>query len=594
MVLGLLILGLNAACSAGDTPGTAGGADGSGPSGGSSELGPESELTSDLGGEAEGQAVDNPATCADAAASRSYVGCDFWPTVLANPVFVEFDFAVVVANGQEEPAELEVTGPDGFSTSVAVPAGGLETILLPWVETLKGPEYGVPNTPGGRLETSLAQKDGAYHMTSSVPVTAWQFNPLQYRKPKGTGEGECGERLSAELGAEGTECRAASNDASILLPSTAMTGNYRIGVYSSRNEGDTWGSVPGGFGITATQDGTTVTIETSSFCGTEIYPTTDLGPCIAAGPDGSGIPELQPGEQLTLTMDAGDVVQLVGAWSDAPQTLHADVSGSVINASAPVQVIGFNAIAQLPDYSVGNADHLEDTILPAESIGKKYIVAPPTAYGGAPIGHVVRIFGNVDGTKLSYPEGKPDGAPDTIDAGQMVQIPPRPTGSPPPECANSDLCYSSKPFVVEGDQPFVVGSFMLGGDLQVPDYEDQYAAPGDPSFSMMVTPEQFRTDYTFLAPADFTENYADILVPQGAEVTLDGQTLAGGEPIGQSGWSIIRAPLSGDAGGIHQLSTDHESGVGLQVMGFGNATSYYYPGGLDLKLISEAPEIVIK
>src|SRR5690606_2825111 len=137
-----------------------------------------------------GEVVDNPSTCADAAASRSYTGCDFWPTVLANPVFVEFQYAVVVANGQEVPAEITVEGPNAFSTSVTVPAGQLETIYLPWVTELKGPEFMIPKGNGGRLKSSLAMKRGAYHMTSSVPVSAWQFSPLKYRMDKAG----CGDR----------------------------------------------------------------------------------------------------------------------------------------------------------------------------------------------------------------------------------------------------------------------------------------------------------------------------------------------------------------------------------------------------------------
>lgn len=590
-----LPIALAIACSASGDGGTNGnGGDGDGSGSGTGTGTGTGDLGVGTGTGSPGVVTDDPQTCADAEASKSYVGCDFWPTVLANPVFVEYDFAVVVANGADAPSEVTVTGPAGFSTTRTVQPGALETILLPWVDALKGPEFSLSNTSGGRLKESIAAPASAYHLTATVPITAWQFNPLQYKKPAGTGEGQCGARITAVL-AGGTECRAASNDASLLLPTTAMTGNYRVGVYSAKNEGDLWGSVPGGFGITATADDTQVVIELSSYCFAQPWPPgSPNGPCLSAGAAGSGIDALGAGEQLVLTMNAGDVVQLVGAWGSDSQLGHADLSGSVINASKPVQVIGFNAIAQLPDASVGNADHLEDTILPAEVIGKKYFVTPPTAYGGAPRGHVVRIYGNVDGTVLTYPEGKPDGAPDTIDAGQMVQLPPPPVGQPAPQCAGSDLCYLTESFVVEADQPFMVASFMLGGDLQVPGYADANAAPGDPSYSILVTPEQFRTGYTFLAPADFMENYADVLVPDGATAFLDGAALTGGEAIGASGWSLVRAPLSGAAGGIHTLTTEDARGVGLQVMGFGNATSYYYPGGLNLKAISEPPTIVIR
>ena len=43
----------------------------------------------------------DPATCAEAAANRSYVGCDYWPVPLANKVNKLWDFAVIVANLEE-------------------------------------------------------------------------------------------------------------------------------------------------------------------------------------------------------------------------------------------------------------------------------------------------------------------------------------------------------------------------------------------------------------------------------------------------------------------------------------------------------------
>src|SRR4051812_18236809 len=42
--------------------------------------------------------VGDPKTCAEAAASKTYVGCDFWPTVTDNIVRPDFDYAVAVAN----------------------------------------------------------------------------------------------------------------------------------------------------------------------------------------------------------------------------------------------------------------------------------------------------------------------------------------------------------------------------------------------------------------------------------------------------------------------------------------------------------------
>jgi len=218
---------------------------------------------------------------------------------------------------------------------------------------------------------------------------------------------------------------------------------------------------------------------------------------------------------------------------------------------------------------------------------------PPTTPLGNAVGHVVRIYGNVDNTMLTYPEGAPPGAPTVINAGEMVQIPPLPQGQPAAACTTTpDHCMLNTPFIVEGNQPFAVASFMVGGTLQMPG-TDATTSQGDPAFTMQVTPAQFRKEYTFLAPVDYLENFADVLIPEGATVTLDGAPLSVPPTrIGNSEWSFVRAPLAGDAGGVHRISTSDERGLGLQVVGFGFATSYYYPGGLNLKLISKPPVIV--
>ncbi len=582
----LSLLGCSAAGSGGDgDSGT--GNKGSGSSGGTGPI-LSGAGSLGLGGDIPTEIPEgdgNPETCAEAAMDHTYVGCDFWPTIVANPVWKEFDPAVVVANGQEVEVAITVDGPAGFHQEVTVPAGGLQTVLLKWVDELKGPEFSIANTSGGRLENSVRVDGGAYHVTSSLPVTAWQFNPLQYTK-------EAADCARITNGASG--CRAASNDASLLLPSTAMTNNYRAFTYAAMNEGKNWGTVPGGLAITATAASTLVKVQLGPKCGYELSGVPELGTCVAASAGGD-IPAKNAGEIYEFTMNAGDVVQLVGSWSQYELVKNADLSGSVVNASAPVQVIGFNAISQLPDYSVTNADHMEETILPAEVIGKKYIVVPPTNPQGISVGHVVRIYGNVDGTTLSYPEGKPAGAPDVINAGETYQVPPLPPGQA--ACLTNtayDNCMTKEPFIVEGSQPFAVLSFMVGGTLQIPGTTPE-TSEGDPSMTMEVTPEQFRKDYTFLAPTDYKSNFADILVPEGATVTLDGAPLTAPlTKIGNSEWSFARAPLDSANGGTHKLHTDDPRGLGLQVMGFGFATAYYYPGGLNLLRISEPPVIVVK
>jgi IgGFc binding protein len=570
-----LVSGLGLACSAG-------GADkskGSG-SGGSGTVGPGTGGTLNLGGttgpglgglntggDAPVADDDNPTTCAQAAMKRTYIGCDFWPTITYNPVYTEFDFAVVVANNGADVAKVDVTGPAGFTVTEMIPAGGLKAITLPWVAGLKGPEFSRVNTSEGRAKDSVRVDGGAYHVVSSVPVTAWQFSPLQYSKPKAS-IATCATTFNTD------KCYSASNDASLLVPSTAMTGNYRVfgrsGIFGGA-AGMAFTSASSGVAITATAASTHVKLQFPAGCGAGTF-TPPLGGCVAPG---MGVMAASGGTTAEYDLNAGDVLQLVGVFAAGDSLTHADLSGTVINATQPVQVVAFNPIANIPDTAT-NADHVEETVLPAEVIGTKYVVAPPTSPSGAVKGgHVVRIYGNVDGTTLTYAPAAPAGAPTTIAAGAFVELGPL-----------------TEPFTVEGSQPFVVASFMVGGSLQAPpgDKCPDFPCRGDPSMSMMVTPQQFRSSYTFLAPADYETNFADIVIPTGATVMLDGAALKSAPTaIAGTTWSIVREPLAAASGGVHKLTADQN--VGLQVMGFGHATSYYYPGGLNLKLISKPPVV---
>jgi hypothetical protein len=228
-----------------------------------------------------------------------------------------------------------------------------------------------------------------------------------------------------------------------------------------------------------------------------------------------------------------------------------------------VQVIAGTPCEQVPETAPA-CDHLEQSIFPAETLGKDYFVTVPTSPLGSPIGHVVRFYGNVDGTTLTYAPSAPAGCPTTLAAGQVV-----------------DCGQVSADFEVTGSNEFAVGSFMLGGSIV-----DPSGGLGDPSESLMVSVEQYRTKYVFLAPDDYSVSFADIVVPAGAEVSLDGSLLDTGNLTAiAGGYSTLRVELQATEGHVLEASAP----VGLQVMGYGLYTSYQYPGGLDLKQIAPPP-----
>jgi hypothetical protein len=555
-----------AACSATGNPSTfdSGGSGGGGTTTTSSQGGSHSgggdntggsimiDAGSGTGGGGGATPTVDPKTCQEAETYKTYIGCDFYPTVVANNVWSTFDFAVVVANAGDQAADVTVTRNGQMAGSAQVQPNSLATIYLPWVPELKGPDADEcgSSTP---LAQTVRANGGAYYLHSTVPVTVYQFNALEYKGqggPPNKSWSSCpGNKVCADQGGA-IGCFSFSNDASLLLPATAMTGNYRITGQAGWpfNNPDPTGPQGIGpyFAITATQDDTSVTVYASK-----------SGNIIAGG----GISAVPANGMTTFTLNKGDVAELVGDYD-------ADLSGSLVKASAPVQVISGMPCRNQP-LEVGACDHIEESVFPAETLGKHYFVATPTGPGGNLPGHIVRIFGNVDGTKLSYPSGNaPPGAPSTINAGDVV-----------------DLGIVTADFEIKGDHEFAVGSFMLGAQLLDPLFQQG----GDPSMSLSTTVEQYRTKYVFLAPSDYDVSWVDIVQPVGTMVTLDGQPVnpTSKKAIGSSSYEVARVLLGAGNGGAHVLTSS--AAVGIQIIGYGQFTSYQYPGGLNLGIIAPPP-----
>jgi hypothetical protein len=499
------------------------------------------------GGSGGGGGTGDPATCADAATQKSYVGCDYWPTVTANLVSSDFDFTVVVANTATTDAMVTVTGPNSFSQVVMVAANQLQKIFLPWEPTLKGADNVCGS--GSALTASTMVAKGAYHLVSSVPVVVYQFSALEY-KPEGGPPGKDWSQCMATAAAcmNGIQCFSYSNDASLLLPSTALTGNYRITGWHAQT-----GYSQGQFmSITGTVDGTTVTVKLAAMSS------------VAAG---SGVAALAGGQTGSYTINQGDVLQLVAV--DMLGISDVDPSGTLIKADQPVEVIAGDYCANNPA-AADACDHIEESVFPAETLGKHYLISAPPGPDGTPVGHTVRLIGNADGTNLTYNPAVA-GAPATLAAGQVV-----------------DLGPISTDFEVTGDHEFAAETVQQGGSVVDTSGPDQMKR-GDPSQSLFFAVEQFRTAYLFLAPSDYDVNFVDITAPMTAKLVLDGVPVTQTPtPIGTGSFGTFRVPITaGSSSGSHTLTSDVP--MGIQVLGYGQYTSYQYPGGGNLSLIAPVP-----
>ncbi|MFO0675156.1 MAG: IgGFc-binding protein [Polyangiaceae bacterium] len=495
----------------------------------------------------------DPETCDEAAQARSYMGCSFWPTVVPNPVKKLFDYAVVVSNGGKESATITVTGPSNTNRTVTVKPGELEKIFLPWIDALKEP------TGADQLKASIVARASAYHLVSDRPVVVYQFNALEYKGQGGPSGKDWSTCLTFAEKLQGVGCYSYTNDASLLLPTTAMTGNYRV--FGQHG----WTSDPvlnpltfeyethteaGYFAVTATENGTTVTVKAA---GNIVASGTGSAVAVAAAAAGS---------TFDLTLDAGDVAVLSGELGQ-----DKDVSGSLLKADKPIQVIaGVPCINQPAD--VMACDHVEETVFPAETLGKHYVVTVPTGPSKPIVGHIVRFYGNADDTKLSYVPSRPAGCPDALAAGQVVECGPLATD-----------------FEVTASHEFAVGTFMLGGELLDP---GKTQLPlGDPSMSFPVSVEQFRRSYIFLAPDDYMMSFVDVVAPPGTKVLIDGVENKDAPTAISTNFEIRRVKLGAGNRGSHTLTADKPTGI--QVIGYGENTSYQYPAGLNLGQIAPAP-----
>jgi hypothetical protein len=436
--------------------------------------------------------------------------------VTGNMVSSVYDFAVAIANTAATPATVTIDG-GALATPmmVTVAAHSVVVQILPWQDALKlcGGNQSYSECYNVQVNGALVAK-GAYHLRSTVPVTVYQFNALEFSKP-------------------GAPENSYTNDASLLLPTNAWRTDYYVASWQPTTFGG-GGQAPSLFAVTAAQDGTTVTITTRAT-------TQALG----------GAPAFTAGTAGTQALASGGVLELV--------TNAGDLTGSHVTSDKPIQVIGGHYCANVPDGS-GYCDHLEESMFSVDALGSRYLVTAP-AVTTIPDGkeETVRVIATVANTTLTY-EPAQAGAPTTIaNPGDFIEIP-----------------RQAASYLLTADHKVLVAQYMEGSTVA--------GGTGDPAMALTVPVDQFRGEYLFHAPTNYTTNYVDVVAPMGATVTLDGTALANPKTIGASGFVLFRVTPLGNGpanDGNHQITGSMP--FGITVYGYGQDTSYWYPGGLNLK-----------
>ncbi len=489
-------------------------------------------------------------------------------------VVVEYD-----AEGRRMPKEMCLEAHEGGQACdrcVRVPPGELRVLNLPRAD-LNGTMIG----PLG------------YQIMSDVPITAYQFNPLENEQ-------------------------VFSNDASLLLPINALGKDY---VVMSREQ--TFEILRPSISVIAVRPGkTNVVVRTS-----------------ARTLPGPGIEALNPGQQKRFELEQFDILNLETNCPsrDGLCTEVVDPTGSQVYADKLIAVFGGTEASNAPNTNhcidgacwdgtecddnadCGSnitccADHLEQQLFPVAAWGRRYVAAKAHPRG-EPIGtgrepDVWRVVAGKDGTEIRTIPHQVS-LPDSLDRGEWVDF------------------DSTEDFEIVANKAVLVGQFLAAEHAPGPNVrgvpEPGDAETGDPAFILGVPVEQYREDYVFLCPDKYEHDFANFVVPKGSAVLLDGEPLPRDlfADIADADFAVLRLAVDD---GIHRVSSvaprqgecsrtadcEEELGsdwrcirpetagpddvgecegprpkIGVVVYGYDQYVSYGYPGGLNLKRINK-------
>lgn len=526
--------------------------------------------------------------CTLAAQERSNVGCEYWAADLDNAVAgvnlnaAAQQFAVVISNPQPDlAADVIIEMDDSLVGQPGAPVEVARATVSPFNLAVfpLGPRE-VDGSPPGEYNTGThtALTRTAYRIKSTVPVVAYQFNPLE-------------------------NVNVFSNDASLLKPVEALGGipgrfddayvvlGWPQTISRTDDPNTNFGSgAPLDFRafltVVATRDGTRVRV-------------TSAAAIVGGGP----IAAVAAGESLEVTLDAFDVLNLESG------DFNSDFTGSVVASDLPVAVFSGSEASDAPRFDRISerrccADHLEEQLDPIRSAGRRFV---------APVGFNRHLaLSNAGALLEAQPEQEVFRLIAVLDGGAVVRT------NLPGELAEFSLpargsvreIVTSRDFWVESDSPVMLGNVTASQSAAgIP----TNLPGGDPSFVIIPPIEQFRAEYVFLTPDRYSFDFLRIMAPREARMVLDTQplesiagcSLEAGTSLEalddpafgykvyrcQLSFPVIDTTLNASAllspgiqnDGVHRLRSDLP--IGVIVDGFDRNVSYGYAAGTELREI---------
>lgn len=527
---------------------------------------------------ADGQCLSR--ACADAATSRSYLGCDYVASSLPNIAYgfgstQDAPMGIVLANDDPDlPIRFSIRKPNGDLAQL-IPEVTVEIPLVAafYVNTPATVSSQVQDADGNVVQDRVSRADfleippggmaiallphrgapeqtlvgpNSFRVQTTGPVAAYQFGPY------------C--------------CNYSfTNDASLLFPTPTLGTEYiYLGVpgwnFDDPNDETAQHRIPASMTIIATRPNTDVTIT--------------LRPGVDVQADGARRVTIQ-GQTVTTTLQEGDVLDLMTALNrGGPAGPGPDMSGARITATEPVAAFSGHLCTYVPEDS-GACDHLQEQLFPVDTWGNDFALVPTKRRATNPNAREAvywKILAKDDGTRvaLSSPfaslqalppgfRGVPDcrdhldGDAIRLDAGEYCEF----------GTAGAVALRSSGPLMVMG---IISGEGTTGNGLPG-------AHAGDPAIFLVPPTRQYRSAYSFLAPTTYFFDHVTVVTSPGASIELDGVTvdMSGAETIPGADSIYLHLDIED---GPHRLRGSHP--FGIVAYAFDDWVSYAFTGGLNL------------
>ena len=336
--------------------------------------------------------------------------------------------------------------------------------------------------------THSALTRSAFRVTSSVPVVAYQFNPLD-------------------------NVDVFSNDASLLKPVEALGGvgeqltpayvvlgwPQTIALTDDPNTnfgGDDGQALRAFLTLIGTRPDTRV----------RVTPTAR----IVGAP---GIPETKPGEVLEMTLQPFDVLNL------ETDDFNADFTGTRVDTSGPIVAFSGSEASDAPHFEDLSqraccADHLEEQLDPIATAGKTFVapvafnrsLAVRSAGGDLGLVEMQEVFRVIAATEAgARVRTTLDGSHAEFELESV---------------ADFREIRTSRDFLLESDEPVMLSN--ISPSQQAAGVPNNFPG-GDPSFVIIPPVEQYRSEYVFLTPQFYAFDFLRIMAPPGARIALDGE-----------------------------------------------------------------------